>query len=322
MKLQRWFRTAGLLVVLAALVTACSAGVQAQAVRLGIIQIVEHPSLDQARQGFLDRLEELGYTVQADYQNAQGDMATAQIIARSLAESRPDLILAIATPTAQAMAQATSTIPILITAVTDPEAAGLVERNERPGTNVTGTSDLNPVDRQLALVREIAPAARRVGVLYNAGEANSVVQVAWARDVAEELGLTLVEATVASSSEVFQAAQSLMGRVDAIYVPTDNTVVSALESVIQVAEQAKLPLVVGEPDSVARGGLITVGIDYYQLGRQTAEIADRILKGADPAEIPIEYQANPRLVVNPGAAARMGVTLPQELLAQAEQVGS
>ncbi|MFO7254639.1 MULTISPECIES: ABC transporter substrate-binding protein [Limnochorda] len=322
MKLQRWFRTAGLLVVLAALVTACSAGVQAQAVRLGIIQIVEHPSLDQARQGFLDRLEELGYTVQADYQNAQGDMATAQIIARSLAESRPDLILAIATPTAQAMAQATSTIPILITAVTDPEAAGLVERNERPGTNVTGTSDLNPVDLQLALVPKLVPDARRVGIVYNAGEANSVVQVEWARRVAAELGLTLVEATVATSSEVLQAAQSLVGRVDALYVPTDNTVVSALEAVVQVAEAARLPLVVGEPDSVARGGLITVGIDYYQLGRQTADIADRVLKGANPAELPIEYQTNPRLVVNPQAAARMGVQLPEELLVEAEQVGS
>ncbi|HEY8531877.1 MAG TPA: ABC transporter substrate-binding protein [Limnochorda sp.] len=322
MRLQGWFRTAGVAAVFLALAAAGAAAGSAQTVRLGIIQIVEHPSLDQARQGFLDRLAELGYAVQADYQNAQGDMATAQMIARRLAESRPDLILAIATPTAQAMAQATSTIPILITAVTDPEAAGLVERNERPGTNVTGTSDLNPVDRQLALVREVAPSARRVGVLYNAGEANSVVQVEWARNVARELGLTLVEATVATSSEVLQAAQSLVGRVDAMYVPTDNTVVSALESVIQVAEAAKLPLVVGEPDSVARGGLITVGIDYYQLGRQTADIADRVLKGADPAEIPIEYQANPRLVVNPAAAARMGVTLPQELLSQAEQVGS
>lgn len=308
--------------LLVALVAANSATGSAQAVRLGIIQIVEHPSLDQARQGFLDRLGELGYTVEADYQNAQGDMATAQIIARRLAENRPDLVLAIATPTAQAMAQVTSTIPILITAVTDAEAAGLVEQNERPGTNVTGTSDLNPVDRQLALVREIAPAAQRVGVVYNAGEANSLVQVEWAREVAAELGLTLVEATVASSSEVFQAAQSLVGRVDALYVPTDNTVVSALESVVQVAEEAKLPLVVGEPDSVARGGLITLGIDYYQLGRQTADMADRVLKGADPAEIPIEYQANPRLVVNLEAAGRMGIELPQELLDQAEPVGS
>lgn len=323
MRLQRWLRTASMLVpLLVALVAANSATGSAQAVRLGIIQIVEHPSLDQARQGFLDRLGELGYTVEADYQNAQGDMATAQIIARRLAENRPDLVLAIATPTAQAMAQVTSTIPILITAVTDAEAAGLVEQNERPGTNVTGTSDLNPVDRQLALVREIAPAAQRVGVVYNAGEANSLVQVEWAREVAAELGLTLVEATVASSSEVFQAAQSLVGRVDALYVPTDNTVVSALESVVQVAEEAKLPLVVGEPDSVARGGLITLGIDYYQLGRQTADMADRVLKGADPAEIPIEYQANPRLVVNLEAAGRMGIELPQELLDQAEPVGS
>lgn len=321
--MHRWIRAAGTLLALAlAVVAFCSPGVSAQQARVGIIQIVEHPSLDQARRGFLDRLSELGYTVEADYQNAQGDMATAQIIARRLADARPDLILAIATPTAQAAAQATTTIPILITAVTDAEAAGLVESNQRPGTNVTGTSDLNPVDQQLALVRRILPSARRVGVLFNAGEANSLVQVAWAREVARALGLTLVEASVATSSEVFQAAQSLVGRVDALYVPTDNTVVSALESVIQVAEQANLPLVVGEPDSVSRGGLITVGIDYYQLGSQTAEMADRVLQGADPSEMPIEYQSNPRLVINPSAAQRMGITLPEELLAEAELVGS
>ncbi|BAS28531.1 ABC transporter substrate-binding protein [Limnochorda pilosa] len=322
--MHRWIRAArALLPLVLAAVGFSPLGVHAaQEVRVGVIQIVEHPSLDQARQGFLDRMAELGYMVRADYQNAQGDMATAQIIARRLAGANPDLILAIATPTAQAAAQATSSIPILITAVTDAQAAGLVQSNERPGTNVTGTSDLNPVDQQLALIPRLDPSARRVGVLYNAGEANSLVQVEWARKAAGDLGLTLVEATVASSSEVLQAAQSLVGRVDALYVPTDNTVVSALESVIQVAEQSKLPMVVGEPDSVARGGLITVGIDYYELGRQTAEMADQVLKGADPAQMPIQYQANPRLVVNPAAAERMGVRLPEELLAQAEQVGS
>src|SRR5690554_5690043 len=246
---------------------------QSAPLRIDITQIVEHPSLDQARQGFIDRLSELGYAegidIVYDIQSAQGDLATAQTIARKFQSDGVDLILAIATPTAQAAAHIVKDIPILITAVTDPVAAELVESIERPGTNVTGTSDLTPVRAQLELLKEIAPNAKRVGIVYNAGEVNSVVQVEIARAAAAELGLTIVEATAGNSSEVLQAAQSLQGRVDAIYVPTDNTVVSALESVVGVAERAGIPLIAGEADSVAKGALATVGIDYYMLGRQT-----------------------------------------------------
>ena len=292
--------------------------------RIGIVQIVEHPSLDAARQGFVDALAELGYvegsTVRYDVRSAQGDLAIAQAIAQRFVADGVDLILAIATPAAQAAAQATRSIPILITAVTDPVAARLVESLERPGTNVTGTSDMTPVAAQLRLLRQLVPSARRVGVVYNPGEVNSQVQARLTRQAAAELGLEIVEASAASSTEVMTAAQSIARRVDAYYVFTDNTVVSALESVVKVAEEARKPLIVGEGDSVRRGGLASVAIDYYELGRQTGRMAAEVLRGASPAEMPIQFQQEARLVINLQAARRMGVTVPAELIESAAEV--
>lgn len=312
------------LFVVCLIILAAAATGAAKTVTIGIAQIAEHPALDSARQGFVDRMKQLGYQegkqVIYDMRNAQGDMATAQTIARKFVGDGVDLILAIATPTAQAAANVTNKIPILITAVTDPQAAGLVRSNQTPGTNVTGTSDLNPVAQQIALVKSLRPQARRLGVVYNAGETNSVVQVELAKQVAKEEGLALVEATAGNTSEVLQAAQSLVGRVDAIYVPTDNTVVSALESVIMVAERAKIPLIAGEGDSVRRGALATLGLDYYRLGQQTADMAVKVLNGTDPAKMPIQYQQELRVVVNLRAAERMGVTVPQALIAKADEV--
>ncbi|NLY55703.1 MAG: ABC transporter substrate-binding protein [Firmicutes bacterium] len=296
-------------------------GVQAKTYTIGITQIVEHPALDNAVNGFMQALADAGLDVRYDRQNAQGDMSTAMMIAQKFANSRVDMVLAVATPTAQAAANVIKDIPILITAVTDPESAGLVKSNSLSGTNVCGTSDMNPVDRQLALFKQLGRPISRVGVLYNAGETNSVVQVELAKQEARKLGLTLVEAAVSNSSEVYQAALSLVGRVDGIYVPTDNTVVSAFESVAKVAADYDLPLITGEDNSVERGGLATVGIDYYRLGYQTGEIAIRVLKGeVKPAELPIEYQRDVRLVVNLKAAAEQGVKLPQALIDQADYV--
>ena len=292
---------------------------------IGIMQIVEHPALDASRTGFVERLAELGFeegkNVEFKVRNAQGDMAIAQSIAGNFVSEDVDMILAIATPTAQAAAKATDSIPIVITAVTDPVAAGLIDAIENPGTNVTGTSDLTPVAKQLELLKRIVPEAERVGVVYNAGETNSVVQVEIARRTAEELGLQLVEVTVSSSSGVYEAAQSLAGRVDAIYVPTDNTVVSALESVIKVGEDLKIPIVVGEIDGVRRGALATIGIDYHTLGKQTADIAAKILKGErKPKDIPIEYLETVQVAVNLVAAEKMGVVVPEELVDEAYEV--
>lgn len=305
------------------IVTACGQASD-EAVRVGITQIIEHPSLDAAREGFKRAFTDAGYvegeTVTFDEQNAQGDQATASTIAGKFASDGVDLILAIATPTAQATAQAISDIPILITAVTEPVLADLADSWERPGGNVTGTSDLNPVADQLKLLTEIAPDARTVGIVYNSGEVNSEVQVDIAREVAEELGLELRLATVANAGEVLQAAESLSG-VDALYVPTDNTVVEGLEAMIQVAESWKIPLIVGEGDSVERGGLATWGIDYGELGYQTGVMALKVLEDdADPATMPIETMSDIKLIINLDAAERMGIQIPQEILDRADKI--
>lgn len=286
---------------------------------VGITQIVSHPSLDAARDGFKAALDEAGLDVTYDEQNAQSDLATATSIANTFAGDDKDLVLAIATPTAQASANAITDTPVLFTAVTDPVEADLVDSWENPGGNITGTSDMNPVEQQLGLLEDLAPDAETVGIVYSSGEVNSEIQVEMAQAAAEELGLEIETATVSSSAEVQQAAQSL--DVDAFYVPTDNTVVSALESVLQVAESSQVPVIVAEGDSVERGGVATYGIDYEQLGRQTGEMAVQILQeGADPADIPVETLSELQLVVNPAAAERMGVEIPSDLLDQADTV--
>jgi putative ABC transport system substrate-binding protein len=329
MKDRRTVGILGMLLVVAMVmagVVGCGGGegADSEQVTIGITQIVEHPALDAARQGFIDAMTEGGYVegenVIYDFNNAQNDKSNALTIAQKFANDKVDLIFAIATPTAQAASQATADIPILITAVTDPVAAGLVESMEAPGTNVTGTTDMNPIAEQLELIKAFVPGAKKVGVIYNAGEVNSEVQVKIAKEVAGHIGLEIVEASVATSADVNQAAGSLAGRVDAIYVPTDNTVVSALETVLQVAEEHKIPVIAGEGDSVERGALATVGIDYYELGRQTAEMAIRVLKGEDPATMPIEKQKNMQLYVNKSAAKAMGVEIPEDILNEADQV--
>lgn len=293
-------------------------------VQLGIIQIVEHPALDAARQGFLDTLAENGYkdgeNLVVDYQSAQGDKNTLQTIATKFVNDQKDLILAIATDSSVAMANETTEIPILITAVTDPVAARLVNSLDKPGTNVTGTTDMNPVADQLALIKELVPDAENVGIIYNSSEVNSEVQVKIAREAAPDLGLTLHEATATASNEVMQATQSLVGKVDAIYLPTDNTVISSLSAVLQVAEENKIPVIAGESNSVEEGALATLGIDYYKLGSQTAESALRVLNGENPADIPVETQKGADIVINLQAAERFGVTITDELKAKAAQV--
>ncbi|WP_031517861.1 ABC transporter substrate-binding protein [Desulfofalx alkaliphila] len=310
-----------LMVVLMALTLMACGGEEPEAaedkVNLGIIQVAEHPSLDVARQGFLDVLSENGYlegeNLAVDYQNAQGDQANLQTIARKFVQDECDLVLAIATQSAVTMANETGDIPILITAVTDPVTAKLVESLERPGTNVTGTTDINPVKEQLQLVKEIVPGAEKVGVIYNSSEVNSQVQVDLADQAAPELGLELVKVTVTASSEVMQAAQSLVGRVDAIYLPTDNMVISSLAAVIGVAEENKIPVISAESNSVENGAVATIGIDYYQLGRTTGEMALRVLKGEEPQNMAIQSQPGSDIVINLQAAERMGVTVSEDL---------
>lgn len=290
-----------------------------QSYRIGITQIVEHPSLDAAREGFKQALADAGLEVTYDEKNAQGDQSTATSIATTFASDDLDMVLAIATPTAQATVQAITDVPILITAVTDPVEAGLVDSWESPGGNVTGTSDINPVDEQLGLLQELVPDAQTVGIVYSAGEVNSQIQVDLAQEAAGDLGLQIEEATVTNSSEVQQAADSL--DVDAYYVPTDNTVVSALEALLQVAESRSVPVIAADGASVERGALATYGLDYERLGYQTGEMAVQVLtEGADPAEMPIETLDQLSLILNADAAERIGVELPAELVDTADTV--
>lgn len=285
---------------------------------IGILQLVDHPSLDQSNAGFVQAFEDAGLTVSFDQKNANGDQTTASSIAGTFASQDLDLVLAIATPAAQAAAQAITDIPVLFTAVTDAEEAGIVETNEAPGNNVTGTSDANPVEEQLQLIVDIIPGATEIGIPYSPGEANSLVQVQWAKDAAEKLGLTIVESPAVASAEVQQAVEAL-GDVDAIYVPTDNVVVSALESVIQVGESKQIPVFGAEGDSVARGAIGTFGLSYFALGYQTGEMAIDILEGgADPATMAVQTQSDLLLYLNLGAAERMGVEIPAEIVEQAE----
>ncbi|MDC0336038.1 ABC transporter substrate-binding protein [Pseudodesulfovibrio sp.] len=289
---------------------------------ISVTQIVEHPALDAMRNGVIDRLKEKGVDVKTNVHIAQGNPAiNVQIISQIMGEA-PDLVLAIATPGAQAAAQKIHDRPVLFTGVTDPVSAGLVtDLQNTDGKNITGMSDFSPMDKHVALIKEVVPNARTIGVIYNAGEPNSVVLVEKLKEEAAMAGLAVEEATIINSSGVYQAAKSLVGRCDVIYIPTDNTVISALESAIKVCKQNKLPLIVGDVDSVARGAIAAVAVDYYKMGLQTGDMAYKILvEGVNPGSMPVEFLNDLNLHVNPKAAATMGVTLPESTLKRAAKV--
>lgn len=288
------------------------------AFRIGILQLVEHTALDQANKGFVDGLKEEGFedrkNLIIDYQNAQGEQANCITIAQKFINDRCDLVLAIATPAAQAIANLTKDIPILITAVTDPASAKLVADNNLPGGNVTGTSDLNPVSEQMDLLKKLIPNAKRVAFLYNSSEQNSKFQVDIARKKAEQMGLTCRDATITNPNEIQQVVQNLVGKVDAIYTPTDSMVAAAMPTVISITEPAKIPVICGEEGHLEAGGLATYGINYYELGKLTSKQAVKILKGeSKPADMPIEYLQNLSLKINTNAAQKLGIVIPADL---------
>ena len=291
---------------------------------VAVTAIVEHPALDAARDGVRDELKAAGYeegkNLKFTYESAQGNPGTAVQIAQKLVGESPTVIVPISTPSAQAVISATSDIPVVFTAVTDPLGAKLVANLEKPGGNVTGMSDLSPLGKQLDLIHQIVPGAKRIGVPYNPGEANAVTLVNLLKEKSAPLGLEIVEASASKSAEVQAAAQSLVGKVDVIYVPTDNTIVSALEAVIGVGIDNKLPVFAGDTDSVKRGAIAAVGFDYYDVGRQTGKIVVRILKGEKPGDIAVQGIEITQLFVNPGAAQKMGITIPEALIASAKEV--
>ena len=283
-------------------------------------QIVEHPALDALRQGIKDELAAQDFKVRYYEHVAQGNIATANLIAKLILGEQPDVAVGIATPTAQACAQVIKDLPVVFAAVTDPVGAGLVNSLEKPGGNVTGTSDMSPIDRQLELILEFLPKLKTLGVIYNSGEANSVTLVRVLKAEASKRGIKIEEATVSNSAGVFQAAKSLIGRSEAVYIPTDNTVVSAFEAITQIGYQAKLPIFAADTDSVARGAIAALAVDYYQMGRQTGEMVGRVLKGAKPGDMPVETLRDFKIHLNPGSAAKMGLDVPAALLKKADKI--
>lgn len=278
-------------------------------IEIGVTQIMEHPALDSARVGFEKALKDNGYgETKLEYQNAQGDFGTAQMIANSFAQSKKDLIYAISTPSAQAAYNVTKKIPILITAVTDVKAAGLV------GENITGTSDATSIYKQLETITKVLPQAKKIGIIYNTSEQNSQVQVASAKEESKKLGLEIVEAGVTNVNDMALGLDSLLDKVDVLYTPTDNLVVSATPLVLDKANRKNVPVVGCIEEQVAQGALITDTIDYEKLGYQTGEMAIRVLKGEEPKNMPVETLKNTQLIINKKAAEKYGVDLTAEAL--------
>lgn len=315
-------------VLVAALALAGACTTEKKDVKIGISQVVTHPALDATREGIIQGLADKGYVegenLEIDYQNSEGDATLWASIAQKFVSDQVDVIVAIATPNAQAAISAAkgTGIPVVFSAVTDPVGAGMVSSWEsHSGDNVTGVSDMVDVEKDIELILEILPGISTLGTIYNAGESNSVFLVEKLNEAAAKLGLTVVEKTVSTSADVLAAAQSLVGQVDAIWVGTDNTVVTGLEALIGVAEDNDIPLFPADDPSIERGGIATYGFDYKDIGIQTGWMIARILDGDGTAnDVPVEKGEIINLSLNTAAAARMGVTIPQAVIDRAVTV--
>lgn len=304
--------------VIAIVATGCTLGGKSGNPKIGIIQYVDHIALNSARDGFITALKDNGYeegkNITIDLQNAQGDQSNLSTISDRFIGDKTDLVLAIATPAAQSIAGKTTEIPILGTAITDYVSAKLVDSDEVPGGNVTGTTDMNPIKEQIDLLVKLVPDAKTVGVLYTSNEDNSILQAKLAKEAIEKLGMTYIEVTVSNSNEVQQATQSIVGQCDAIYIPTDNIFASAMPVVHGVTSVSKTPVICGESGMVNTGGLATMGINYYDLGYQTGLMAVKVLKGeAKPDTMPIESATGFDFAINGTVAEEIGIEIPDDL---------
>ncbi len=322
--MKKTCRILSIALILSLLVTS-AAFAQEAPISIGVIQMVQHAALDASYEGFIDALADNGYVdgenITVDYQNGQGDQANLATIADRFVAKKVDLVLAIATPAALAIAGKTTDIPILATAVTDYVEARLVESNEVPGTNVSGTTDMASIEDQIRLLQRICPDAKTIGVLYNAGEVNSVVQAEEAKRAIEALGMKYVENTVTNTSEVLQATESIARKCDAIYIPTDNALASSMPVVYSVIAETKTPVVCGESGMVMAGGVATLGINYYTLGYQTGMMAVRLLnEGLNISEMPVESQTEFDYCINATIAREIGLEIPEDLLAYAKEM--
>jgi len=310
--------------VLASAALLSSTSIMAKTAKIAVSQIVEHPALDAARQGLVDGLKAKGYqegkNLEFDYKTAQGNPAIAVQIARQFVGENPDVLVGIATPTAQALVSATRSIPVVFTAVTDPVGAKLVKQLKKPGKNVTGLSDLSPVSQHVELIKEILPNAKSIGVVFNPGEANAVTLVDLLKEAAKAQGLEVVEATALKSADVKSATQAIAAKSDVIYAPTDNTVASAIEGMIVAANQSNTPVLAGATSYVEKGAIAGLGFDYYQVGVQTADYVAAILDGEKPGTLDVKVAKGSDLVVNTGAAKKLGLTIPQSVMDRATSV--
>ncbi|WP_427983456.1 ABC transporter substrate-binding protein [Agarivorans sp.] len=295
----------------------------AEPVYVASTAIVEHPALDAVRDGIKSYLEEHGYDgdkMKFSYESAQGQPAIAAQIARKLVGEQPDVIVAIATPSAQAAVSASQDIPVVFSVVTDPVGAKVVPSLTQPGANVTGLSDMVNVKQHLALMKEFLPNLQRIGIPFNPGEANSVAIVEAMKAAAKEMGIEVIESAAPKSSDVMIAAKQLVGKADAIYCSTDNTIISAFESVVKVGIDAQIPVFAADTASVERGAVAAVGYDYADLGRQTGELVLRVLKGEKPGDIDVKMAEGTNLFINTKMAQRMGVTIPQSVQQRANKI--
>jgi len=286
--------------------------------RIGVVQPIEHPALDETFQGFLAEMEARGYVegvnLEIDFQNAQGDSATLSTIADRFVSQDKDLVMSIGTGATQTVSAKTDTIPILGAAITSFVVAELVDSNEVPGGNVTGTSDMAPIEKQVELLLDLVPDAQTVGFIYNSGEANSVEQIGLIRAELESRGISTTEAVVTNTNDVQQAMQSLVRDADVIYTPTDNTIASAMPLVGTISEESGVPVIPGASTMVEEGGLATAGVDYFELGRVTAEMAIDLLHGADPATMPVRVMTDESTIfINGDVADALGITIPEAL---------
>ena len=297
-------------------------------IEIGILQYVEHNALTEARNGFIDGLKEAGYVdgenINITVLNPQTDAPTLALQAKQLVR-KSDLILAIATPAASAVVNEAKEqgkkTPILFTAVTDPVDAKLIASNEAPGGNVTGTNDMNPIEEQISLVKELLPNAEKLGIIYTASEINSELQANVAKAEAEKVGLEVVVKTIDTINDLQPVANQLASQVDALYIPTDNAIAGAMGVIKQVVLEKRIPAIVGEPNMVENGGSITYGVNYYQLGKLTAEMAVKILKDVvKPSEIASIGLSEFDLIINKKQLEEIGITIPSSLLERAAKV--
>lgn len=313
----------------AGLVAGCSGGKTDKAASaaagkksVAVVQLLQHGSLDAANKGFVDGLAKNGYSadkVAIDQQNAQGDQSNLKSITARFKGAHPDLICAIATPAAQSVANEITDIPIVGIAITDYVQAKLVKSNDAPGGNVTGASDMNPISSQIDLAMKLMPGKTRVGLMYSSSETNSEIQANEMKKYAAEKGLTVVEKTVQSVNDIQQVAESMVGEVDFIYLPTDNVMASAIPTLIKITDPAKIPVFVGFDAGVKDGAMAALSVDYYRLGEQAGAMAAKILKGeAKAATLPVETQKDLTVVINKKSADAMGITIPEDIASKAK----